>query len=471
VDFVKVESSQIDSVGFGEGAYGPETLGIRFKQKNGISEYHYNHVTARMYQALVAAESVGKYFGANIRNRPEFPFMKVETENPTQPPSDPNGGGATLLTSTAKPPTCTDVNHAQNATVGSGASSTTNRASFNATTADTTKLPFLQEEANSDNPSTSLAIIDKLDNSALFAAGGVTDAQLAAGREWYITEAKKYDISTEAKRTELKRFARPLQKLRTGIEARAKEFTGETKRKIAAIDTEKRRLVQIVGGIEDEVLSPLTAWEQEESVRMQKLAAVVSDLCEKGQAHLYQTVASLEGAISHLESFDLSTMQEYKVGAESAISASLRVLKPELERRKQAEKDAAELEALRAAAAARAEQDRQAELKRQEDARIAAAVEAAKVEIRQEVIAEFTAPESVIPHSTVDLETQPFVYPEIPASTIRTEEYREISNLHKQAVHAEIVEFLQGCTLTRQEAILVLKALVENQVPHVSITY
>ena len=86
MEYVKVESSQIDSVGFGEGVYGPETLGIRFKQKNGISEYHYEHVTARMYQALVAAEPVGKYFGANIKNSPAYPFTKVETENPPQPP-------------------------------------------------------------------------------------------------------------------------------------------------------------------------------------------------------------------------------------------------------------------------------------------------------------------------------------------------------------------------------------------------
>ena len=89
--------------------------------------------------------------------------------------------------------------------------------------------------------------------------GAVTDAQLAAGRDWYLTEAKKYDISTEKARTEFKRFARPLQKLRTGIEARAKELTGATKRKIAAIDAEKRRLIRIVGGIEDEVLAPLTS--------------------------------------------------------------------------------------------------------------------------------------------------------------------------------------------------------------------
>jgi len=391
MEYVKVESSQIYSVGFGEGVYGPETLGIRFKQKNGISEYHYEHVTARMYQALVAAESVGKYFGANIKNNPAYPFTKVESPDPQQPPSSENGGGEV------------------------------------------------------SNPSTSLAIIDKLDNSALFSAGGVTDAQLAAGREWYLTEAKKYDISTEAKRTELKRFARPLQKLRTGIEARAKEFTGETKRKIAAIDTEKRRLVQIVGGIEDAVLAPLTAWELEEEARTGKLSAEVNWLAEQGQPHMHPDIETLADVISELESFDLSTMQEYKVGAESAIAASLRVLKPELERRKQAEKDAAELEALRAA-----------EAKRQDDARIEAAA--------KELIAKTAHVDQPAPTPEV-VEVVPFVYEQVPPSA------PVIPFVDKQAVHTEIVEALQGCTLTRQQAISVLKAITEGRIPHVTVNY
>jgi hypothetical protein len=147
-----------------------------------------------------------------------------------------------------------------------------------------------------------------------------------------------------------------LQKLRTGIEARAKELTGATKRKIAAIDTEKRRLVQIVGGIEEEVLSPLTRWEQEEETRKARLASIVTDLAGRAQQY-YADLPSLLATISELEAFDLSTMQEFKVSAESAIAASLKVLKPELERRKKAEADQAELDRLRAAEAARAQQE------------------------------------------------------------------------------------------------------------------
>lgn len=416
MEYVKVESSQIEAIGFGDGFYGPETLGIQFpptKKQAAAgqpgSTYHYANVSPRTHQALMAAPSIGSYFGQNIKAHPEqYPYIKVEAVVPM------------------------------------------------VTTASSGDTP-----SNDDTPApvTSLAVIDTLDNSALFASGGVTDAQLAAGREWYIANAPK-GIETEEKRTALKRFARPLQKLRTGIEARAKEFTGETKRKLAAIDTEKRRLVLLVGGIEDEVLRPLTEWEQEEDARKTRLGGIQSELAAKGQ-RVYATVAELEMVIGQLEAFDVSTMQEYKVGAESAIAASLRVLKPELERRREADANARELADLRRKQAERDEADRLAEAKRQEQARIDAAVqakldaalEAAKAANQQEVIAEIAPAKGF----------------GSPAAVQAAQEYTAMEHRHK--IMDEAAEALMGLTLTRQEAMRVVSAIAGGEIPHVTIVY
>ncbi len=354
MEYVKVESSQIEAIGFGDGFYGPETLGIQFpptkKQAaagQSGSTYHYANVSPRMHQALMAAPSIGSYFDQNIKAHPEqYPYTKVEAD-PHQPRPSNGMSGAKMESMPL------------------------------------TQTPTL-EATDAPSPVTSLAVIDTLENNTLFASGGVTDAQIAAGREWYLANAPK-GIETEEKRTALKRFARPLQKLRTGIEARAKEFTGETKRILAAIDTEKRRLVLLVGGIEDEVLRPLTEWAQEEEARKIRLAGIANELSAKGQ-RVYMDMAEIEKAIAELESFDVSTMQEYRVGAESAIAASLRVLKPELERRKVAEANEAELAKLRAEAAERAEKDRVAQIAA--DARVEAerkaAAEVAAAQVRAE---------------------------------------------------------------------------------------
>ena len=429
MEYVTTETSnQFVQAGFGDGTYGPETLGIIFKpakwqDKKGLpgSTYHYA-VPTNIYQRMMAAKDIDAYFNDTIKAHPEqYPYTKVE--------ADPTSASTPARTADAETRVSTQSN---------GAGSTTD---------------------DSPAPVTSLAVIDTLENSALFASGGVTDAQLALGREWYLANAPK-GIETEEKRTALKRFARPLQKLRTGIEARAKEFTGETKRKLAAIDTEKRRLVLLVGGIEDEVLRPLTEWEQEEEARKVRLAGIQNELAAKGQ-RVYMDMAEIEAAIAELEAFDVSTMQEYKVGAESAIAASLRVLKPELERRREADANARELAELRRKQAEREEADRKAEEQRQEQARIDAAVqakldaalEAAKAATRQEVIAEI-APEKGF-HS--------------PAAVQAAQEYTVVE--HRQKIMDEAAEALMGLTLTRTEAMRVVSAIADGEIPHITITY
>ena len=75
MEYKAVESSQIEAV-----AHDPETntLGIRFKSKKGTSEYHYSNVSDKLYEGMVGAVSVGKFFAEHIKNDPDsFPFTKV----------------------------------------------------------------------------------------------------------------------------------------------------------------------------------------------------------------------------------------------------------------------------------------------------------------------------------------------------------------------------------------------------------
>jgi len=82
MEWKAVESSQISEVGFDPKT---DTLGIRFKPnkhqtENGErgSEYQYTRVGPALYKQLVAAESVGKFFGEHIKAHPEtYPFTKV----------------------------------------------------------------------------------------------------------------------------------------------------------------------------------------------------------------------------------------------------------------------------------------------------------------------------------------------------------------------------------------------------------
>jgi hypothetical protein len=339
--------------------------------------------------------------------------------------------------------------------------------------------PFAVEETgittDTPSPGSALALIDSMADDLLFTPGHVTDAQLATMRSDWLAEAKKYDISTEAKRTELKRFARPLQKLRTGIEARAKELTGATKRKIAAIDAEKRRLVQLVGGIEDEVLAPSKALEQEEEARKARLAGRVQFLANMGQVHLYTDVAMLETGIAELEAIDTSTMQEFKVSAESAIAASLKVLKLELERRKVVEAQLIELADMRAAAAVRAEQDRldavakqavEAERQRAESERVLMEQRAQAAERRE---AEAAAQAKRDQEQAVENERMRAAF-----EAKREREYAEAraaNKAHRLKIDNEALGAIVALDIPMDRAQDLLIAIAKGLIPHVSITY
>ena len=474
-----VDSSQISEIGYESGAEYP--LGIKFtpnkKQKAAGepgSEYHYKNITPELHAEFMESESIGSFFGTRIKSRPDlYPYVKVEagisetlslttpllraTENPTEP--EP-------------------------------------KKSSHSSTGKTTTTPA--SEPMIESPSTALTVIDTMADDLLFTPGAVTDAQLAAGREWYLTEAKKYDISTEKARTELKRFARPLQKLRTGIEARAKELTGATKRKIAAIDAEKRRLVGLVGGIETEVLESLTTWEQDEEARKTRLATEVKRIGDMQQPYQYVTSEALVLAIAQLNAYDTSTMQEYKVSAESAIAASLRALTAELVKRQEAEAAQAELAELRKKQAERDEADRIAEQKRQDDARIDAAAEKLAAEKIQAAIDSAKAEIEIPPSWKLDMIAPqpapdyldctnpkfeeltesdrkpeiPSVVDDMPVTTVKSLPIAGMVETREQAFNREAIAGLtEFASVDRQSAIRALTAIAKGLVPHITITY
>lgn len=78
ITMTPVESSQIDSIGHDADT---STLAIRFKNFKGELGilYHYDNVTADDFAAFRGAESIGKHFGATIKNATErHPFRKID---------------------------------------------------------------------------------------------------------------------------------------------------------------------------------------------------------------------------------------------------------------------------------------------------------------------------------------------------------------------------------------------------------
>lgn len=68
----KVESSQIESIG-----YEAETRKLEIEFTTG-SVYVYDNVGPELHAGLMKADSIGKFFGMNIKNRTEkYPYTKI----------------------------------------------------------------------------------------------------------------------------------------------------------------------------------------------------------------------------------------------------------------------------------------------------------------------------------------------------------------------------------------------------------
>ena len=421
--YVKVESSQIAEVGYGEGLYGPETLALRFpptkKQKAAGepgSEYHYQNVTPEMHQEFMAAESIGSYFGRNIKPFQEkYPFTKVEA-GPTAP--------------TAEPPS------AKNSAPAVG---------------------------NDDTPSpgTALALIDDLKADFVFSPGNMLPI-IDRIRNESLASVKGLTPATANEREAIKKAKTKVVRSRTFIQGLHDDYVRAEKKRLKTVDTVAGEIWDGFQVIERELLdvTGVTAWEQEEETRKAQLTARVKFIVDMGQTTLYNGIPDLEDAIASVESFDVSTMQEFKVSAESAIAASLRVLKQELERRKAAEMMREELESLRAADAKRQDDERiAAAAKKLADEQVQAAVEKAREETRIELT---TSPAPTM--EEIADRPQPFVYKEAPAVSH--------SMLHEQRINAQAVAAFMGlCGYTRLQAIAGLTAITKRLIPHVSITY
>lgn len=74
INMSAVKSSQLSSIGYDEKT---NTMAVKF---NNGGTYHYENVTKGEFDKFSKAESIGKYFGANFKNRPfkKLPVQKAK---------------------------------------------------------------------------------------------------------------------------------------------------------------------------------------------------------------------------------------------------------------------------------------------------------------------------------------------------------------------------------------------------------
>jgi len=221
-----------------------------------------------------------------------------------------------------------------------------------------------------ESSSTEIAVIDTSPKNALTIFSN-------KGLDPLIEEIKKrvksenFDVTTEKGRERIGSVARQIGSAKKRLEEMADTLTEDSKKQIAAVNQEKKRMINEFDTLRDEVLAPRVAYEQIEKDRKaehERNLTILEGMIEFAYPEQY-TVEQIENALA--KSSELYTGRQWQEYADRANYANLKnkdKLTEAIAKRKEIDEAAAEAE--RVAQAARD--------KEIEDARIAAAAQAKK---------------------------------------------------------------------------------------------
>ncbi len=400
-----VESSQINEVGYDLAS---KTLGIRFKatSRGPASEYHYAGVPPMVHRAMITAESVGGYFAAEIKKRPDlYPYTRMGDVLPPAP----------------------------------------------------------------ENPDSALLVIDKMTPEQIFAPGTM-DPILEAIRTEVTRQAAKLDISTEQNRKAIGSLAFKVTKSKTFIEGQRKSLVAAEKKRLAAIDSEGRRIWDILEGIAAEVRKPLTDWEQIDKDRVARHEAVIMALLDDAKVPFGASAQEISATIERVTRLDTSDMQEFEQLAEGHKKNTLKALGEAFRMAADAEDQKAENERLRAEASERETQERAisaARIAREQAERDAEAERQRLMADKLQAEDRATAAER---RALQAVEEERARAAEAKAELAAEVAKREANKKHVAKIHAEIANVL--CNWVSADAMdEAINAIAQGLVPHVSIQY
>jgi len=167
-------------------------------------------------------------------------------------------------------------------------------------------------------------------------------------------QAANLDISTKAGREAIASLAYKVSCSKKPLEDLRKALTEDIRKQKEAIDKEGRKADLRIDALRDEVRKDLTDWEQLNKDRIFKHEENLRTMQDEAMIPFGATTTQIEAAMLKVAAVNPATFEEF-VGRASALKTQITArLKTELQLSQQADKERAEIEQMRAEAAARA---------------------------------------------------------------------------------------------------------------------
>lgn len=219
-----------------------------------------------------------------------------------------------------------------------------------------------------EEQSTALALPDE---PVLIAAYG-DDTKMDAILKRIETDALSIapDLSTVTSRKAIASLAYKVARSKTVLDDIGKTITEDARKQIDAVNAKRRDVRERLETVQKQVRKPLDDWEAAEAARIADLEDRLKDFSEDLPG-VDASSDDIARTIDEIEAIPVDdTWQEFKDRAQAAKTGTLNVLRDLLAKAEVREAERAELERLRAEAAAREEEDRkrQAEARRRAEA-------------------------------------------------------------------------------------------------------
>lgn len=313
------------------------------------------------------------------------------------------------------------------------------------------------------------------------------------------------DVSTRKGREAIASIAYKVARSKTALDNVGKELVAELKEVPRKIDAERKRMRDLLDSWQDEVRRPLTEWEEAEKERVSKHEDRIAMMREFASEAGEYDAKYLTDRIAQLEAIEVGAdWEEFEAEAHRVKSASLATLREALVKRQQYEAEQAELERLRAEAAAREQKEREeriareaaeaerlaAERRAQEErdaatrreAEAKAAAERRELELR--LTAEQAEREKVEAQRRAEqAERDAQARAEAAAAAERQRQAdeqariereaaaREADKAHKKAINNEALAALIAGGMPEECAKQAITLIAQRKVPHISINY
>lgn len=302
------------------------------------------------------------------------------------------------------------------------------------------------------------------------------------------------DMTTDKGRKEIAALAYKIARSKTYLDNAGKDLASDWKAKVKVVDASRKKFRDELDALKDQVRKPLTDWEEAEKSRVAKLKESLEWLQSMADVDLSQ---DLDAILFDISKVDTSDWSEFKAAGDAAKAGAIAILEKKIAEKEEVRRAAEAAEKARIEAEAKARAEREAQIakeaaeKAKREAEEKAAREAAEAqrkaaEEKARIEAEKKAAEEAkIAAEKAAKEAEERAKREAELAAQRERERieaekkaeadaaakREANKKHRAKINNEALDALVAAGLTQEMAMLAVRTIAKNEVPHVTISY